>query len=77
MWQSRAEFEGYSVAYFDCIAALEVLYRWTSIKGGADMHFIDLLVIHASTKRVWAPPLREVQQYGASKAVMWSKYTTE
>ena len=27
MWQSRAEIEGYSVAYFDRIAAFETSYR--------------------------------------------------
>ena len=27
MWQSRVEIEGYSVAYFDHIAAFEVPYR--------------------------------------------------
>ena len=27
MWQSRVEIEGYSVAYFDRIGALKVLYR--------------------------------------------------
>ena len=27
MWQSRVEIEGYSVVYFDCIAAFEALYR--------------------------------------------------
>ena len=27
MWQSCVEIEGYSVAYFDRIAAFEVLYR--------------------------------------------------
>ena len=26
MWQSRVEIEGYSVVYFDYIAAFEVLY---------------------------------------------------
>ena len=41
MWQSRVEIEGYSVAYFDCIAAFEALYRWTFIKSGAHMHFVD------------------------------------
>ena len=77
MWQSRVEIEGYSVAYFDRIAAFEVPYRWTSVKGGAHMHFVDLLDIHASTKHVWAPPLTEVQQYGASNTAMQSKYATE
>ena len=77
MWQSRVEIEGYSVAYFDCIAAFEAPYRWTSVKGEAHMRFVDLLDIHASTKRVWAPPLTEVQRYGASNAAMRSKYATE
>ena len=27
MWQSHVEIEGYSVAYFDCIAAFEAPYR--------------------------------------------------
>ena len=27
MWQSRVDIEGYSVAYFDRIAAFEALYR--------------------------------------------------
>ena len=77
MWQSRVEIEGYSVAYFDRVAAFEASYRWTSVKGGAHTRFVDLLDIHASTKRVWAPPLTEVQRYGASNAAMWSKYATE
>ena len=77
MWQSRVEIEGYSVTYFDRIAASEVPYRWTSVKGGAHMHFIDLLDIHASTKCVWAPPLTEVQRYGALNAALRSKYAME
>ena len=32
---------------------------------------------YSVTKRIWAPPLTEVQQYNALKAAMWSKYTTE
>ena len=60
MQQSRVEIKGYSVSYFDHIATFEVLCRWTSVKGGAHMHFVDLLDIHASTKHVWAPPLTEV-----------------
>ena len=77
MWQSHVEIEGYSVVYFDRIAAFEVPYCWTSIKGGAHMRFVDLLDIHASTKRIWALPLVEVQWYGASKAAMRSQYVTE
>ena len=69
MQQSRVEIKGYSVAYFDRIAAFEAPYRWTSVKGGAHMRFIDSLDIHASTKRV--------QRYGASNAAMRSKYVTE
>ena len=43
MWQSRVEIEGYSVAYFDHFAAFEAAYCWTSVKGRAHMHFINLL----------------------------------
>ena len=74
MWQSRI---GNSVAYFDRIAAFEAPYCWTFVKGGAHMHFVDLLDIHPSTKHVWALPLTEVHQYGASNTAMQSKYTTE
>ena len=77
MWQSHVEIEGYSAACFDCIAAFEALYRWTSAKGGAHMRFIDLLDIHASTKHIWTLPLTEVQWYGVSNTAMWLKYVTE
>ena len=77
MWQSRVEIEGYSVTYFNHIAAFKAHYCWTSIKGKADMRFVDSLDIHASTKHVWAPPLTEVQWYSASNTAMRSKYTTE
>ena len=52
MWQSHVEIEGYSVAYFDCIAAFEAPYRRTSVKGGAHKRLVDSLDIDASTKRV-------------------------
>ena len=77
MWQSRVEIEGYSVAYFDHIAAFDVPYLWTSIKGGAYKRSVDLWDVHASTYHVWAPPLTEVQRYGGLKAAIQSKYTTE
>ena len=77
MWQSRVEIEGYSVAYFDRIAAFEAPLRWTSIKGGAHIRFVDSLDIHTSTKCVWAMPLTEVRRYDASNAAMRSKYETE
>ena len=77
MWQSRVEIEGYSITYLDRIAVLEALCRWTSVKGGAHMCFVDLLDIHAYTKRVWALPLMEVQWYGASNTVVWLKYAME
>ena len=35
MWQSCVEIEGYSVTYFDCIAAFKVPYHWTSVTGWA------------------------------------------
>ena len=41
MWQSCVEIEGYSIAYFDHIAAFEAPYRWTSVKDGAHMHFVE------------------------------------
>ena len=69
MWQSHVEIEGYSIAYFDRIAVFEVPYRWTSIKGRAHTRFIDVWISNEYTKRVWAPPLTEVQQYGASNVV--------
>ena len=57
MWPSRVEVEVYSVAYFDHIVAFEVPYRLTSVKDGTHMHFVDLLGIYATTKRVLAPLL--------------------
>ena len=74
MWQSHVEIEGYSVAYFNRIAVFKVPYRWTSVKGEAHMHFVDL---HASMEHVWAPPLTEVQWYGASNTAMRLKYAIE
>ena len=74
MWQSNLEIEGYSVTYFDCIAAFEALYHWTSVKGGAHMRIVDSSDTHTSMKHIWAPPLTEVQWYSASKAAMQSKY---
>ena len=71
MWQSRVEIKGYSVAYFDHFAAFEEPYFWSSVKGGTDMRFVNLLDIHASM------PLTEVQRYGASNAAMWSKFEME
>ena len=50
---------------------------WTSVKGGTHTRFVDSVNIHASTKYVWAPPLMEVQRYGASSISKWSKYMTE
>ena len=77
MWQSRVEIEGYSVMYFNHIAALEVPYRSNSSKGGAHMGFIDLLEIHVSAKHVLTPPLTEVQRYGTPNTAMQLKYATE
>ena len=77
MWQSHVEIEGYSIAYFDRIAAFEALYHWTSVKGGAHMRFLDLWISNNSTKRIWALPLTEVQHYGALNEAMQSKYAME
>ena len=70
MWQSHVEIKGYSVTYFNYIAAFKVPYHWTSVKGRTHMRFIDLFDIHASTKHVRAPPLTEVQQYSTSNTAM-------
>ena len=50
MWQSQVEIEHYFVVYFDRITAFEVLYRRTSIKGGADMHCVNVVSIHKFTQ---------------------------
>ena len=68
MWPSRVEIEGYSAAYFNCIAAFKAPYCWTSVKGRAHMRFIDAWISNESMKRIWAPPLTEVQWYSALKA---------
>ena len=68
VWQFHVEIEGYSVAYFDHITVFEAPYRWTSVKGGAHMPYLCIY------KARWAPPLMELQRYGAG---MQSKYTTE
>ena len=43
MWQSRAEGEHYSIAYFDRVAAFKVLYLRTSVKGEAHMCCVEPL----------------------------------
>ena len=50
MWQSRVEIEHYSVTYFDRITTFEVLYRSTSVKGGAHTHYADLSGIDAASQ---------------------------
>ena len=64
MWQYCVEIEGYSVVYFDRIAMFEAPYRWTSVKDGGHMCFVDAWISNKSTKCIWAPPLTEVQRYG-------------
>ena len=48
MWHYCVEIEGYSIAYFDCIAVFEPPYRLTS---RAHMHFVDN---YASMKHIRA-----------------------
>ena len=50
MWQSQVEIEHYSVVYFDRITAFKVLYRRTSVKGGADMRCVNVVSIHEFTQ---------------------------
>ena len=44
MWQSQVEIEHYSIAYFDRVAAFEVLQRSTSVKGKAHTCSEDYLI---------------------------------
>ena len=55
MMQSRVKIEGYSVAYFERINAFEAPCH--SGKGGAHMHFVDSLDIHASKNQRKTPVL--------------------
>ena len=52
MWQSQAETEHYSVAYFDCITTFEALWCRTSAKGGAHMCWVNMVNIHEFTQRI-------------------------
>ena len=49
MWQSQVEIEYYSVVFSTVL--LSVVAQ-TSIKGGAHMHYVDLLGIHVSMLHV-------------------------
>ena len=62
--------KGYFIAYVDRITVDEAPYRWT-VKGGAHMHFVDSLDIHASTKHIWALPLTEaaIRRFKHSNAI--------
>ena len=63
MWQSHVEIKDYSVTYFDCIAAFETPYRWSSIKGGA--HVLCRCVwISTSLRSIRTLPLTKVFLYG-------------
>ena len=64
----------YSVAYFDCITALQCR---TSVQGRAQMHYIDLSDIHASSLHALAPPLMEVLHHSALNPVTQSNCATE
>ena len=50
MWQACDEIEDYSVVYFDCIPAFEVLYHWTSIESGAHKCFVNAWTTWTSNK---------------------------
>ena len=72
MWQSRVEIEGYSVAYFDRIAAFKAPSRWTSVKGRAHTCFVVVWICNESTKRMWAPPFNgssAIRRFEGSDAI--------
>ena len=52
MWQSRVEIEHYSVVYFNHITVFEVLWRGTSVRGGAHTRCINVVSIREFTHRV-------------------------
>ena len=54
MWHSRVETKGYSVTYFDRIAAFKAPYWWTSAKGRAHTCLIDAWISNKSTEHIWA-----------------------
>ena len=68
MWQSCVEIKNYCKRIS---IALLCLNHWTSVKGGAHTCFIDGWMSNESTKRIWAPPLMEVQRYGILNAAVW------
>ena len=46
IWQSWVEIEHYCIPYFDYVTTFEVLQRRTSIKGGGNMHCVNVSSIH-------------------------------
>ena len=62
--------------YFDCVTAFETRYLQTSTKGGAHTRCLAVSIVAASTQRISAPPLTEVQRYCTSNTVTGSKYVT-
>ena len=62
MWQSHVEIEDYSVGYFE-------YYSGTELQGRPGL----IRTLHAFVKRVWAPPLVEVQWYSISDVAMHPK----
>ena len=48
-----------------------------SIKGGADMHWLNSWILTVFIQRIWAPALTDVLHYSTSNAVMRTKYATE
>ena len=50
MWQSRVEIEGYSIAYFDSIAAFKAPYRSTMV---ILTHLFDIFNFHINVCSHW------------------------
>ena len=63
MWQSWVEIEHYSVAYFNCITAFEVLQCRSSIKVGANMCCVNASSIHEFNYAVHMNPMSSVLQH--------------
>ena len=76
VWQSRVQVKGYSVVYFDHIAAF---YRWTSINGVAHTCFVDAWIPNEISKHVWATVLNgssAIRHFEGSDAIKISDEIT-
>ena len=75
MWQSRVEIEGYSVTYFNRIAAFKATYRGTSVMGGAHTCFVDARLSNESTNSKTS--LRPVMSYNVTQPAVSEPHSSK